>query len=364
MSSERPGHPKPRVDILILNWNGWRDTIECLESVLQLHHAPIRVIVCDNGSSDDSLDRIRQWAREGAAPSVAKSPLRSPVRGRPVPIRLVEYDRRAAEAGGDAAAADATLVLIAAGDNVGFAGGNNIGLRFLLASDSTGLVCFLNNDMVVAPESLSRMVSTLESDPSIGCVGPTLLEYHAPDVVQAAAGGMFVEWQGLPRPHSSTGEPKGSWAERHPDRLDFIGMGCMLLSVDTVRRVGLIDERFFLYCEDIDYSLRLRSAGLRLALAADADVWHKGGASSVHGSSFHDYQMVRSSLLLVRKLNPGLLPAAVVYSLARCALPKLARGQWGRFSATMRAYLHAFAPQGRQVTRPPPPSKLAAEAGE
>jgi GT2 family glycosyltransferase len=333
-----------RIDILILNWNGWRDTLECMESVLQLHYSPVRIIVCDNGSTDDSLERIREWARGNGAPVVTKSPLASPVRQRAHPITVVEYDRRTAEGGGDAAASDANLVLIAANENLGFAGGNNVGLRFLLASGSKDLVCLLNNDMVVAPDSLTWMVAGLMSDASIGCVGPTWLEYYAPDVVQAAAGGKVVDWQGLPRPHSSCGQPRGSWSARHPDRLDFIGMGCMLLSVDVVRQVGLIDEQFFLYCEDIDYSLRLRNRGLRLAFVPEAEVWHKAGASSVHGSVLHDYHMVRSSLLLVRKFEPASFPAAIAYSLVRCALPKLVRGQWGRFEATMKAYVDVLLP--------------------
>jgi GT2 family glycosyltransferase len=169
-------------------------------------------------------------------------------------------------------------------------------------------------------------------------VGATLLEYSLPDVVQAAGGGRLVAWQGLPRPHSSTGKPRGSHEARHPDRLDFITMGCMLVPVAVLERVGLIDERYFIYCEDIDYSLRVRRAGLRIGFAADAEVWHKGSASMVPGSAKHDYNMVRSSLLLVGKFYRPLMPLAFLHSAVRCAAPKIVRRQPDRLRAVLRAY--------------------------
>jgi GT2 family glycosyltransferase len=325
------------VHVLILNWNGWQDTVECLESVLQLQYSPLRVIVCDNGSTDGSMDHIREWARGNERAVVSASPLGSPVRPDPRPVAFVEFDRTTAEAG-IVPNTDVPLVLIQNGANLGFAGGNNVGLRYLLESGASGMVCLLNNDMVVATDSVSHLARALEESPGIGCVGPTLLEYRQPNLVQAAAGGAVYRWQGLPRPHSASGQPRGSHAALHPDRLDFIGMGCMMLPMAVVRRVGLIDERFFLYCEDIDYSLRILDEDLHLGFVAKAEVWHKGGSSSVHGSAFHDYHMIRSSLLLVRKFAPDALPAALAYSVARCVTPKLLRGEWGRLAATVRAY--------------------------
>src|SRR5258708_35496242 len=92
----------PRVDILILNWNRWRDTIECLESVMQLEDVSFRIILCDNGSTDDSLDRIKAWANDTTVLSPPEgSPLSPPRRARRDPLRIVDYDRQAAENGGD-----------------------------------------------------------------------------------------------------------------------------------------------------------------------------------------------------------------------------------------------------------------------
>lgn len=334
----------PRVDVLLLNWNGWTDTTECLESLFQLEYQNFRILVCDNGSGDDSLPRLRDWADGRLRPAIADSPLPSPLRPEPSPIAWVEYDRGEAERGGDVRADDAKLVLIRVGDNLGFAGGNNLGLRFLLARRGTdphadaSYVWILNNDMVVAPDTLTRLVHEAQSDRNVGCLGATLLEYREPDVVQCVGGGRLEPWQGLPREHSATGARRGSPEGTRPDRLDFVTMGCLLAPLGVVARVGLIDDRYFIYCEDIDYSLRVKRAGLRLGYAADAEVWHKGSASMVPGSARHDYNMVRSSMLLVSKFYPHLLPAALGYSLFRCALPKVARGEWARLAAVMRGY--------------------------
>jgi GT2 family glycosyltransferase len=118
---------RPTVHILVLNWNGWRDTIECLESVLQLDYDPVRIIVCDNGSTDGSLDHIRAWARGEESVVVSSSPLNSPVRPAAEPVKFLELDRSAAEAG--ASAGDARFTLIDNEANLGFAGGNNVGQR-------------------------------------------------------------------------------------------------------------------------------------------------------------------------------------------------------------------------------------------
>jgi GT2 family glycosyltransferase len=331
---------RPHVYILLLNWNGWRHTAECLESLFQLTYPSFTVIVCDNGSTDDSLTRLRSWLEGRTCAEIVGSPLEQPHRPLQAAIPYVEIDARAAERVplDTAVPQGARVILIGIGENRGFAGGNNVGLRFLLARQLDGYVWLLNNDMVVAPDALDRLVELAASDPAMAAVGATLLEYASPAVIQEAGGWGFVPWQGLPRAHSATGKPRGSHEGSHPNRLDYITMGCLLAPLDAVRRVGLIDERFFMYGEDIDYSLRLKSAGYRIGFAPDAEVWHKGSASAVAGSATHDYNLVRSALLLVEKFYPHLLPVTCGYLLYRCVLPKAVRGQWHRLAVVARAF--------------------------
>jgi GT2 family glycosyltransferase len=335
----------PRVHIILLNWNNSADTLECLESLVRIDYPNYQIVVCDNASADDSVHRLREWAAgKRLAPDIAE-PLRhimEPPRVEPLP--MAEIDRETAERGGTEESRAARFLLVRNEVNYGFAGGNNVALRYVLAAHPAGepaYACLLNNDTVVTREWLSRMMEAA-SDPKVGAVGAMLYEYYMPDLVESAGGGRVHRWQGMPRATTATRQQRGT-PRALPRRMDFITGACMLMSADTLRRVGLIDERYFIYCEDVDLSLRIRRAGLRLVLVPGAEMWHKNGGVMKHRSARHDYYMVRNSLLLVHKLYPALLPAAMAFSLYRCVVPKLVRGDWQRLRAVRGAYKDFFA---------------------
>jgi GT2 family glycosyltransferase/ADP-heptose:LPS heptosyltransferase len=292
----------PVVYAIIINFNGWPDTVECLESVYRSDYPALRVLILDNASTDGSLDRLRDWAATLTGVSEASRPTLMPM-----------------------------------GANLGFAGANNVGLQYLLTRESNAYAWLLNNDTIVAPDAIRRMVEMAERDATIGAVGATLLQYGDPERLETAGGGTFGEWHGMIatiRGGAMRGAPRSA-----PGRIDFISGTCILVPRRTVERVGLMDERYFLYGEDIDWGARIRESGLRLAYCADAEVWHKGGGSIQHGSALHDYYCVKSSLLLVHKRNPVLLPLALAYSAARCVFPKAIRGDWRRLRAVVRGYV-------------------------
>jgi len=321
------------VYVILLNYNGWRDTVECLETLFASDYDNYRVIVADCASTDDSIDRITDWAKgDLAAPRPA--PLLSEIQSPRKPIGLAVCQ------GPDCIAADSTLhdqplTLIAIGENRGFAGGNNVAIRHVLTRGDARYVCLLNNDTVVQSSALRALVEMAEKDGQIGAVGGTLAEYFAPDVVQCAAGGTIWQWHGHNRATAASAS-LGEIEQRHD--FNFISGACLFVRADVIGRVGVLDERYFLYNEDADWCLRIGAAGFRLAHAPTAVVWHKGGQSSVHGSVVHDFHVVRSSLLFVHKLHPGRIPAALVYSIFRHLAPKVVRGQWNRFAAVWRAY--------------------------
>jgi GT2 family glycosyltransferase len=331
----------PRVWILILNWNGAADTIACLQSVFALDYTSYGVVVCDNGSTDDSLDAIREWADRGAVSSAGNDrDLPSAVRARP-PIRVVTYDRSTAELGGRPDDAEVRLILIETGGNLGFAGGNNVGLRYLLARPDVDYVWLLNNDTVVARSALRELVSRAESDPDAGAVGGTLLELSHPDRVQEMGGATVSEWHGMVSV-LGRGVPSDAVRPTEPE-LDYISGGCLLVRREIIEQIGLLDERFFLYGEDVDWGLRMRDAGLALLYAPHAHVWHKGSGSVKRGhvkrsSANHDYHNLRGALLLVHKRHPARIPVAVLYTGLRVGLPRLLRGEWHRITALLRAY--------------------------
>ena len=163
-----------KVYILILNWNNWRDTLECLESISAITYPSFEVVVIDNASTDGSVDRIGEWlqGREGSA-SMAEG--------------YVLYDRLQAEGVGDAATEGSSgrCVIIQTGENLGYAGGNNVGIRYALARDDCAYVWVLNNDTVVEPEALTALVECLGQDAKAGAAGSCLLYYHTPGTIQA-----------------------------------------------------------------------------------------------------------------------------------------------------------------------------------
>lgn len=330
----------PFVDILILNYNGWRDTIECLESVLRMDYPSYRIVLCDNGSSDDSLEHIRRWANGDLAPERRPGMARviegcvSPPLPKPIPLAEVGISS-------PADVAQSRLVLFPVGHNGGFAAGNNAGIRLSQADGRAAYLWLLNNDTVVAPDALSQLVGVAERDPRIGVVGGTMLHYGAADRVQFGAGGVVRLATGAVTRINQQDVPRSN-IDPASDDFNFVCGGCLLVRVGTLDAAGLLDERFFMYAEDSDLCLRITSRGFTLAYAADAYVWHKGGASSIVGSPFNDYQNVRSSLLLVHKWRPRHVPLALAYWMYRAVAPKIWRRQWPRLAAVLRAYRDAI----------------------
>ena len=252
---------QPRVYVILLNYNGWRDTVECLETLFASDYDNYRVIVADCASTDESLAQIVAWADGNlAAPRPA-----------PLPSETIQSPRKpigvAVCHGPDCIPADSTLhdqplTLIAIGENRGFAGNNNVAIRHVLTRGDAGYVCLLNNDTVVQPSSLRALVEMAERDEQVGAVGGTLAEYFAPDVVQCAAGGIIWQWHGHNRATAAS-ELLGEIEERHD--FNFICGACLLVRAEVIGRVGVMDERYFLYNEDADWCLRIEGAGFRLA---------------------------------------------------------------------------------------------------
>ena len=327
-----------RVYIVLLNWNGWRDTIECLESVFRSDADDYRVIVCDNDSKDESLTHIKAWAdgllnvalpRNHGLRELSFPPLNKP-------ITYLEYDRGAAESGGHPDQSDAKLVLIQTGSNLGFAGGNNVGLRYALTRDDFDYVWLLNNDTVIRPDALSQMIVRMQQRPSAGICGSTLLYYSMPDKVQAWGGAKYNKWLGTTQmlgAFTRAGGPVDS--NRVESKLAYISGASMLVSKPFLEQIGLMREDYFLYFEEIDWAMRAKSR-YQLCYAAGSIVYHKEGGSigtnSVvpkEKSLTADYYGVRSRLLFTRYFFPWCLPF-IYLGLLPVLVNRLRRRQWKR----------------------------------
>lgn len=323
----------PKVAIIVLNWNGWRDTIECLESLQQLHYPRARVIVVDNGSTDDSLRHIKAWAK-------GEEPIESryiTYRKDAKPVPLILYSRTEAETGGtdkgetvlpDSWSVDA-LVVIDAGENLGFAGGCNVGIRYALRRGAE-YFWLLNNDTVAYPNALAEMVALAQSDTYIGLVGSVMHYYRDPETV-AFAGGLVNWWLGTSK---TLTRPGGR-------NLDFIGGASMLIRRAVAESVGLLEERYFFYWEDISYSQRVLAADWKIAQAESSHVLHKEGGTISAGeqrkSLASDLFAARSMVLFFSSRGGIRWPLAVFLRTGGMVINRLRRRQFDRILPLLRA---------------------------
>ncbi len=291
-SDSGAGHAPERVAVVVLNWNGWRDTVACLESLRHLDVMP-RVVVVDNGSTDGSQDRIR-----------AEAPW----------AQLVELP-----------------------SNRGFGGGMNVGIAVALRDAPwVDYVWVLNNDALAEPSTLSRLTAVGDSDSRIGIVGSRLVDADGSGRIQAMGGGTVNRWLGTTSTHLKP-------SSRSCDHL--IGAS-LLVRGSLLRQVGGFDERYFFYLEDTDLSLRARRAGWRLAVAEDATVIHRRGASIGDGSSSRslrsDVNFARSAAIFVSSLGLPWKITAIPIRLAGMLANRLVRLQSDRVVPITQAYLEGL----------------------
>lgn len=295
-----------KVYIVILNWNGWKDTLECLESVFKTGYSNYRVIVCDNDSQDGSLEMIKMWADGNLPASVANVTL-AQFSHPPVakPISYIELDRLTGETG-NVEGEEPQLILIRTGGNWGFAGGNNVGLRYALAKADFDYAWLLNNDTVIAPDALGYMVDRMNVSPKAGICGCTLRYYHAPDSVQTLGGASYNKWRCRASPIGAL-QPVGMKIEREEVELQmaYVAGASMLVSREFLEKIGLMAEDYFLYFEEFDWACRA-VGHYGLVYVPESIVYHKEGGSigtDVTGkrSALSSFYLQRNRVKFVRR---------------------------------------------------------------
>ena len=340
--------PRPKVAVIVLNWNGWLDTLECLESLQHLAYPNFQVIVVDNGSIDDSVEKIKNWC-QGKIPVQTRFVEFEP---RLKPVARLDYSRREAESGGDvrgeteveASSSQTRLILIQTGENLGFAGGNNAALRYCLERDY-GYFWLLNNDTVVDSSSLAEMIEVAESDGAIGVAGPMILFYSRPQCIYSAG----LSLSKIGRRVRRMGIMKHRDAPAFNTRKDVEGIaGCaLLIRQDTVRTIGLLDERYFLYMEEADWCTRAIQKNYRCVYVPRARIWHKGWASIQSDPQLMDYYLARSQILYLKKFSSGArfvldVLAYVARSFLKVVEKSLRTGDFSGWRAQILGLAHGF----------------------
>jgi len=293
----------PRVSIIILNWNGWKDTIECLDSLFRTDYQNFEVLVLDNGSEDDSLVKIKEYCDErircqGGTPENLHV------------LRQEDLDVQTDKitAGGTDGAPKEVfarisdcckIAFVGCDKNYGFAEGNNIAIRLVLRRTVPDYFLLLNNDTIVDPHFLAELVDVAEADSRIGFVGPKILRYDCRgrnDIIDFA-GGLVSMRKG----HSyKIGENEADSGQYDQSKsVDYAEGSCLLVRTEVIRKIGLLDARFFTYWEEADWCRRGFEAGYKSVYAPNARIWHKGASSGRQLSLI--YYGTRNSILFVKK---------------------------------------------------------------
>lgn len=265
----------PLVCIIILNWNGWQDTIACVESCGTLSWPDYRIIIVDNNSSDGSEERLRQNFPD--------------------------------------------LEIIQTGENLGFAGGNNAGIRRAF-EHGADYVWLLNNDTVVEPLSLTTMVNALDNSPSAAIAG-SMVYYHDSRNKIWFAGGIWEKGRLRLRHRGAYELDEGQFNE-----ICAMGSvtGCsMLIRASALRDMGLLDESYFLYWEDTELCARAGRNNYKVIFVPSSHIWHKISSTTQARSELQYYYHTRNGLHFLRDHDPLRIPLFLFYLTADVAVARL-----------------------------------------
>lgn len=249
----------PLAAIIVLTWNQRQLTLDCLASLAQLTYPAERLllIVVDNGSADGTAQAIREHYPD--------------------------------------------VVVLENGDNLGFAEGNNVGIRYAM-EHSADYVMLLNNDTVVDPDMLSGLIAVGEATPSVGIVTPKIYYYDEPERIWCA--GASIDWHtgGSRRLQAEQIDAK---QETEPYIVDFASGCAICLKRAVIEKIGVLDVRFFIYYEETDWCVRANKAGWPTLYVPTAYLWHKVSAAMGTTSPATDYYMNRNVLLFLAKHQGG-----------------------------------------------------------
>lgn len=240
----------PKIAIIILNWNGKKDTLACLDSIQQLTYPHFEVIVVDNGSTDDSVASLR----------------------------------------------DRPITLIETGENLGYAEGNNVGIRYAMEHNADFLF-LLNNDTTVAPDILERFLEQFQTYPRAGILGAKIFLYDKRDTLDHL-GGMWNPKRGE---FDFIGMRQNPDAFQTPQELDYVCGAGLIIKRSVIEAVGVLEPRFFLIWEESDFCFRARRVGFQTLFCPAAQLWHKVSASFVGGKPHSTYFWWRNRLLWIER---------------------------------------------------------------
>ena len=251
---------QPLVYIILINWNGLDDTLECLESLKKISYKNYKIIVVDNGSKNNQADVIKHNFPN---------------------IELIKNE-----------------------ENKGFVIANNQGIRLAVENDAD-YILLLNNDTVVKRNFLNILIDYGEKNKKVGILGPKILYYNSEKVW--SMGGKISYLTGI---SIMIGKGKDTKEYNKIIEPDFVTGCAMLIKKEIIKKIGLLDPIYFAYYEDSDYCFRVKKAGYKIKVVPESTIWHKKSASAgIKGSNkitpTQAYLWARNGIVFGRKNLTG-----------------------------------------------------------
>lgn len=245
---------EPSIGVILINYDNEFYTIPCIESLCESTYPNLDIIVVDNGSAPQSISAIRT-----AYPDVT---------------------------------------YIELGENRGFTGGNNAGIRYAL-DQGDDYIILLNNDTIVAPDMFDILIGVMEKDPEIGVTGPMIYYHDHPEIIWSVAGA--IDWQHGRSFMVGLNETDHGQFGDLPREADFVTGCALLVRREVWEKVGLLDDEFFIYYEETEWCVRAGRAGYKICYVPNAKMWHKISIEARASSPWAYYYMTRNRFLFLKK---------------------------------------------------------------
>jgi len=245
-------HANAKVTIVILNWNGKDDTIECIRSLTHIKYPNYKILLVDNGSTDGSVECFKNRYHG---------------------IEIIENR-----------------------ENLGYAEGNNVGIRRAMER-GVDYVFILNNDTIVSPDFLSELLVISKSDPKIGIIGPLIYYYEKPTIISSA--GVILNHLSNNAIHLSMNKEKVNFGKTMD--VDYIQGCAMLIKTEVLFKIGLFDPTYFAYWEEADLCARAHKIGYRITVVKKAKIWHKADSYLKNYSTTRNYYITRNRFIYYKK---------------------------------------------------------------
>jgi hypothetical protein len=270
---------------------------------MDLETHPQHIVVCDNRSTDESIDRIHTWGRQ---------------RFPDASLRIEAGQNY--ESSTDRIMNSPRFVLIQNAANLGFSAGNNCGIRYLLQDTKSDFIWLLNNDTTVHPKALGALLALTEKNPQMGVVGSTIVYDNDRNMVQCAGGCRYYPATTIFRwalGGSKTSTVIGLGPEIH---LDYVYGASMFIRAEAFRQIGLLNEEYFLYYEEADFCRRAVRSGYQIGWCPESIIYHKAGGTIGTAATgdrlklaISNYHENLSTLVFTREFFPHLLPFAMAF---------------------------------------------------